>query len=137
MFAKIGVTVKLTSMPRAQFFQKVDQFDVSMHLYGWGGAAVDPGFTLTPVHPQPRFKGPGEFNSGRYKDPALDALIEAAEAEMDPAKRRAAMIAALQKTREAIYVLPLHRQVIPGRPAPTCSPAQPAQRGRGDLDPRR
>ena len=113
MFAKIGVTVKLTSIPRAQFFQKVDQFDVSMHLYGWGGAAIDPGFTLTPVIHSRDSRGRGEFNSGRYKDPALDALIEATEAEMDPAKRRATMIEALQKTREAIYVLPLHRQVIP------------------------
>jgi hypothetical protein len=62
--------VKLTSMPRAQFFQKVDQFDVSMHLYGWGGAAVDPGFTLTRCIHSRDSRGRGEFNSGRYKDPS-------------------------------------------------------------------
>ena len=37
MFAKIGVKVRLNTLPRAHFFQKVDQFDISMHLYGWGG----------------------------------------------------------------------------------------------------
>lgn len=113
MFAKVGVKVRLNAMPRAQFFQKVDQFDISMHLYGWGGAATDPGFTLTPVLHSRDGKGRGDFNSGRYRDPQLDALIEGAEMEMDPAKRRGMMLEALQRVRQSIYVLPLHRQVIP------------------------
>jgi len=113
MFAKVGVKVSLNSMPRAQFFQKVDQFDVSMHLYGWGGAAVDPGFTLTPVIHSRDGKGKGDFNSGRYVDQALDALIDAIEVEMDAAKRRAMMLEAFQRVRENIYTIPLHRQMIP------------------------
>jgi peptide/nickel transport system substrate-binding protein len=48
MLAKIGVKVKLSTLPRAQFFQQVDQLNITMHIYGWGGAAIDPGFTLTP-----------------------------------------------------------------------------------------
>jgi peptide/nickel transport system substrate-binding protein len=113
MLAKVGVKVRLNAMPRAQFFQKVDQFDISMHLYGWGGAATDPGFTLTPVLHSRDGKGRGDFNSGRYKDAKLDALIQAAEVEMDPARRRGLMLEALQIVRQSIYVLPLHRQVIP------------------------
>ena len=113
MFAKVGVKVRLNTMPRAQFFQKVDQFDISMHLYGWGGAAVDPGFTLTPVIHSRDGKGKGDFNSGRYVDPALDAMIDAAEVEMDAVKRRATMVQAFQRVRENIYTIPLHRQMIP------------------------
>ncbi len=113
MLAKIGVKVRLNAMPRAQFFQKVDQFDVSMHLYGWGGAATDPGFTLTPVIHSRDDKGKGDFNSGRYRDDALDRLIDAIEGEMDPDKRRAMMLEAFQRVRDNIYVLPLHRQMIP------------------------
>ncbi len=113
MFAKVGVKVRLNAMPRAQFFQKVDQFDISMHLYGWGGAAVDPGFTLTPVLHSRDGKGRGDFNSGRYVDAELDALIESAEGEMDESKRRALMVRALQRVRQQVYVIPLHRQVIP------------------------
>jgi peptide/nickel transport system substrate-binding protein len=113
MFAKVGVKMSLTSLPRAQFFQKVDQFDVSMHLYGWGGAAIDPGFTLTPVLHGRDGSGRGDFNSGRYKDEALDRMIEAVEVEMDPIRRRARMLEAFQRVRENVYTIPLHRQIIP------------------------
>jgi peptide/nickel transport system substrate-binding protein len=113
MFAKIGVKARLNTMPRAQFFQKVDQFDISMHLYGWGGAAVDPGFTLTPVLHSRDGKGKGDFNSGRYRDEALDRLIDAVEVEMDPARRRAMTLEAFQRVRQDILTIPLHRQMIP------------------------
>ncbi|HEX4763080.1 MAG TPA: ABC transporter substrate-binding protein [Usitatibacter sp.] len=113
MFAKVGVRARVTALPRAQFFQKVDQLDISMHMYGWGGAATDPGFTLTPVIHGRDGKGRGDFNSGRFEDPALDRLIEAVEVEMDPDKRRALMLDAFRRVREQVYVIPLHRQVIP------------------------
>jgi len=113
MFAKVGVRASVTALPRAQFFQKVDQLDVSMHMYGWGGAATDPGFTLTPVIHGRDGKGRGDFNSGRFEDPALDRLIEAIEVEMDPAKRRAMMLDAFTRVRDQVYIIPLHRQVIP------------------------
>jgi peptide/nickel transport system substrate-binding protein len=113
MFAKVGVRTAVNAMPRAQFFQKVDQFDVSMHLYGWGGAATDPGFTLTPVLHSRDGKGRGDFNSGRYRDPDLDRLVEAVELEMDPERRRALILEAFQRARDNVYLIPLHRQVIP------------------------
>jgi peptide/nickel transport system substrate-binding protein len=91
----------------------VDQFDLSMHLYGWGGAVTDPGFTLTPVLHSRDGKGKGDFNSGRYKDDELDRLIDAVELELDPVKRRATMLEALTRIRETLYVIPLHRQLIP------------------------
>jgi peptide/nickel transport system substrate-binding protein len=113
MFAKVGVRVRLNAIPRAQFFQKVDQFDISMHMYGWGGTATDPGFTLTPVLHSPDPRGRGEFNSGRYSDAELDRLIEAAEVELDAGKRRALLLQAFGRVRENVYAIPLHRQVIP------------------------
>jgi len=113
MLAKVGIDMKVNAMPRAQFFQKVDNFDLSMHLYGWGGSAVDPGFTLTPVIHSRDGKGRGDFNSGRYRDDVLDRLVEQAEVEMDVPKRRAIMLEAFKRVRDNFYFLPLHRQVIP------------------------
>jgi peptide/nickel transport system substrate-binding protein len=113
MWAKVGVKVRLEAIPRAQFFQRVDQFDITMHLYGWGGAATDPGFTLIPVVHGRDGKGKGDFNSGRYHDDALDRLIDASETEMDAPRRRDLMLQAFRRARENIYQIPLHRQTIP------------------------
>jgi peptide/nickel transport system substrate-binding protein len=113
MFAKVGVKVRLEALPRAQFFQKVDQLDIGMHLYGWGGPAIDPGFTLTPVLHSRDGKGKGDFNSGRFRDEALDRLVEAAESEVDETRRRAILLEAFTRVRDNIYTIPLHRQLIP------------------------
>lgn len=113
MLSKIGVRTRLTLQPRAQFFQRVDNFDFSFHLYGWGGAPTDPGLTLSPVLSHNNGRGRGDFNSGRFVDPDLDALIGRIETEMDTAKRRTMTLEALQRVRQQIYTLPLHRQVIP------------------------
>jgi len=113
MLAKVGVKVKLSTLPRAQFFQQVDQLNITMHMYGWGGAAIDPGFTLTPVLHGRDGKGNGDFNSGRFIDPVLDRLIEAIAVEIDAAKRRSMMLEAFRRVRDNVYVIPLHRQMIP------------------------
>jgi peptide/nickel transport system substrate-binding protein len=113
MLAKVGVRVKLSTLPRAQFFQQVDQLNVTTHLYGWGGAAIDPGFTLTPVLHGRDAKGRGDYNSGRFRDDELDRLIEASEVEIDPARRRGLMLEAFRKVRDNVYTIPLHRQMIP------------------------
>ena len=113
MFAKVGVKVALVLLPRAQFFQKVDQTDFAIHLYGWGGAPTDPALVLGPVLHSFDGKGKGDFNSGKFEDAELDALIDASAVEMDPAKRAALMEQALRRVRDNVYTIPLHRQVIP------------------------
>jgi peptide/nickel transport system substrate-binding protein len=113
MFAKIGIRARLTLLPRAQFFQKVDQFDFSAHLYGWGGAVTDPGFTLLPLLHGRDGTGKGDFNSGRVRDETLDALIDRSEVELDAARRGALILEALERVRRNVYTIPLHRQIIP------------------------
>src|SRR5260221_3741839 len=108
MFAKIGVKGRLDSLPRAQFFQRVHQFDLSMHLYGWGGAATDSGFTPIPVIHRRDGKRQGGVKSGRFIDPALDRMIDDSQVEMDPAKRRTKKLVALHRQRDHPYTLPLN-----------------------------
>jgi peptide/nickel transport system substrate-binding protein len=113
MFARVGIRARLNALPRAQFFQKVEQLDFSMHMYGWGGAVTDPGRTLMPVLHSFDGKGKGDFNSGRFKDEALDQLIDRADVEMDPKARALLLTEAMMIVKEKSYTIPLHRQVIP------------------------
>ena len=54
----------------------------------------------------------GGDNDGRYSDPDLDHLIDAASREMKPALRASLIGAALQRVAERFYYLPLHRQML-------------------------
>jgi peptide/nickel transport system substrate-binding protein len=113
MFAKVGVRTSLVLQPRAQFFQKVDQGDFALHLYGWGGAPTDPALVLGPVLHSFDGRGKGDFNSGKFRDAELDRLIDASDGEMDAARRGALLEQALQRARAGVYTIPLHRQFIP------------------------
>ena len=47
---KIGVKVKVLARCRAStYFPKLEKFDTSMYMLGWGGAVTDAETTLTPV----------------------------------------------------------------------------------------
>ena len=103
MWAKIGVDTKLVTLPRAQYFPKLEKFDTSIYMLGWGGASTDAIFTLQPVLSTHSGKGDGDFNYGRYtngpavrragrRDQGRDERREAARADparADDAQRRA------------------------------------------------
>ncbi len=66
MWQKIGVTVKVAAIPRVTYFPKLEKFDTSMYMLGWGGSVTDAETTLTPVmrNLQPT-GGIGSYNYGR------------------------------------------------------------------------
>jgi len=114
MWAKAGLHVNVETSPKAIYFQKCERLDVSAYMIGWGGAAVDPIFTLKPVlHARTASDGAGDSNFGNYRVPELDALTDRIESEMDPAKRQQMIREAIAVVQREIPVLPLHRQVIP------------------------
>ena len=49
MLAKIGVKTKVNTQPRATYFPKLEKYDTSMYMLGWGGAITDAQTTLSPV----------------------------------------------------------------------------------------
>ena len=49
MWAQIKVKVKVNAMPRATYFPRLEKYDFSMYMLGWGGAVTDAETTLTPV----------------------------------------------------------------------------------------
>ena len=114
MLARIGIRAKLTTQPRATYFPRLEKYDMSFYMLGWGGAVTDAQPTLSPVlRSYDKATGQGNYNYGRYSDAKLDTLIDAAAKEMSPDKRADLIRQALIMHNENVYHVPLHRQVIP------------------------
>jgi peptide/nickel transport system substrate-binding protein len=113
MLAKVGVTVKVNAIPRAQYFPKAQQMDVSFCMLGWGGATTDAIFTLQPVLHSRNDKGDGDYNWGNYKDAAFDAMIDDAKGDVDAKHRQETINKAMQYFHNNVFMIPLHLQVIP------------------------
>ncbi|GIK87873.1 MAG: ABC transporter substrate-binding protein [Betaproteobacteria bacterium] len=113
MWTKVGVNTRLVTLPRAQYFPKLEKLDTSVYMLGWGGASTDAIFTLQPVLSTHNGKGDGDFNYGRYSNPKFDAIVAEVKVEMNAEKRLALIRRALEIHNAEIHHIPLHRQVIP------------------------
>ncbi len=114
MWAQLKVKVRVSAMPRATYFPKLEKYDFSMYMLGWGGAITDAETTLTPVlRNNLGDKGIGFYNYGRAKNDKADALAAQSSVEADPKKREELVKAALREFKDNVIVIPLHRQVIP------------------------
>jgi len=113
MWARIGVKTKLASEGMATFIQKVQNFDSSAYLLGWGVATFDAQYSLQSLA-RTRTTGPdGNFNFARVSDPQVDKLVDAMKTETDVAKRNAMIREALVRTRDEYLFVPLHHQLRP------------------------
>ena len=114
MLTRVGIQTRVTALPRANYFPKLEKHDTSFFMLGWGGAITDAQTTLSPVLRSPDEKtGNGSFNYGRYVNPKLDALIDAAAVEMNVEKRRQIIWDVLKEHNAQVHHVPLHRQMIP------------------------
>jgi peptide/nickel transport system substrate-binding protein len=83
-------------------------------MLGWGGAITDAETTLTPVlRNNQGDKGIGFYNYGHARNDKADALAAQSSVEPDAKKREALVKAALTEFKDAVAIIPLHRQVIP------------------------
>ena len=113
MWAQIKVKVKVNAMPRSTYFPKLEKYDTSLYMLGWGGAVTDAETTLTPVMRNLGEKGVGLYNYGRSRNDKFDALAAQSSVEADAKKREELIKTALREWREQVHTIPLHRQVIP------------------------
>ncbi|HEX7439701.1 MAG TPA: ABC transporter substrate-binding protein [Caldimonas sp.] len=114
MWAQLKVKVKVVAQPRATYFPKLEKYDFSMYMLGWGGAVTDAETVLTPVlRNNLGDKGIGFYNYGHSRNDKFDALAAQSSVEADPKKREELVKAALREYKDQFTTLPLHRQVIP------------------------
>jgi peptide/nickel transport system substrate-binding protein len=113
MWAKAGVRVRLNAMPFATFIAKIQNFDTSAYMLGWGVATFDALYTLQSLVKTKTGGAEGSFNLGRISNAKLDTTIDAIKIATDPKARDALLREGLVETRDMHYYVPIHHQLRP------------------------
>ncbi len=113
MWTKAGFKPKLNAMPFANFIAKIQNFDSSAYLLGWGVATFDAQYSLQSLVRTKTTGAQGNFNLGRVSDPKLDTTIDAIGIATDPRARDALLREGLVNTRDQYYYVPIHHQLRP------------------------
>ncbi len=113
MWARIGVKVRLVTEGMATFIVKVQNFDTSAYMLGWGVATYDAQYSLQSLVRTKTTGADGNFNFGKVSDAKLDQLVDAMKTETDIPKRNGLIREALLRTKDEVLVIPIHHQVRP------------------------
>jgi len=111
MLAKINIKVNLKTMPKAQYWDEFDAQVADIQMIGWHSDTEDSGnFTEFLGMCPNKETGYGQYNSGNYCNPKIDALTLGAQSETDLDKR-AEMLKEIERIlyNDAAYV-PFHWQ---------------------------
>nr|WP_284380199.1 ABC transporter substrate-binding protein [Amylibacter marinus] len=111
MLSKIGITVDLQTLPKAQYWPEFDARAADMMMIGWHADTEDSAnFHQFLSACADKTSGNGQYNAGNYCNPEADKLMDMANAETDIAKRREH----LQRLEQILYdeaaYIPLHWQ---------------------------
>lgn len=108
--ALVGIRVEVNARPKDDFYELLESS--RFYLFGWAVEYVDSGEALDSLlHSRQTGAAPlGTNNFEGLADPLLDRLIEYADAERDPEKRRELQAAAMRRAAELRAVLPLEIQ---------------------------
>ena len=113
MLGRVGITVTLNTMPKAQFFPKLFAHQSSFWMFGWIPTTYDAMHVLiNTTATRDGANNRGAFNHGGFSDPAVDALITQAQVEFDPARRNALIGEALAKAADDVAWIPLYQQSL-------------------------
>jgi peptide/nickel transport system substrate-binding protein len=109
MLAQIGVRVKPNSVSFTNIFPKLEKFDTSFYIMGYGAATVDAFSVLQGLVKSVDEKrtGTSTSNFGRYQNPTLDVLIDKVSREPDMNVRNGLIREALTITRDDLALIPL------------------------------
>lgn len=108
MLREAGFELRINTMEFASSLQAATRGEFETYLIGWSGRVDPDGNSWTFIHSR------GPQNDGRYANPEVDRLLDAARAEPDAAKRRdlyaQIWAIAIRQDRSRIYLW--HRKNI-------------------------
>lgn len=105
-WTRIGLQVAIEAVPGTVFFgaASTQKYSAFIAQYGTEEALVGP---RVMIHTSDPARGMGAANRTRYSNPAIDAVIQKAAIEMDPAKRIALTQQALEMTIDEQAFIPV------------------------------
>lgn len=106
MLSRIGIKVTVTAVPVAVFYGPARKNEFTMPQIGWGNLTGDAGQVLRDA-----LKTGLINNYGRWSNSSFDKLIDAAEAEIDLARREEHLRQATRIAIEDVAIIPTHWQV--------------------------
>ncbi|HEX4857916.1 MAG TPA: ABC transporter substrate-binding protein, partial [Usitatibacteraceae bacterium] len=112
MFSRIGLDVKVETMPASVYFNRATKLEFGVMLLGWGTESNEQGSAmrslLATYNPD---KGMGVTNRGRYSNPAFDKMLADALVTMDDKKREGLIQQAAEAVMGDVGLIPIHYEV--------------------------
>lgn len=113
MLAQIGIRAKLNLIPLTNIFPKLEKFDTSLYISGYGASTMD---AFSPMQSLMRTvnekaTGSSTSNFGRYSNRQYDALLEKISREQDMKVRDTLIRDALTIVRDDLPLIPLIQTV--------------------------
>lgn len=109
MLSQVGIRTTLRVSTPNLFFPKLTQASASFVEFGWT-AQPDAYGSLNGLFRSHEARGLGSFNAGRYRNPKLDAVIDAIRVEPDLDRRRRMVGQALSLIAADLPYVPLYRR---------------------------
>jgi peptide/nickel transport system substrate-binding protein len=111
MWTRLGVRTTVDAQPYATFITRATRRDFPAALLTWGNSTGEASVVLNSVlRTVDRDRGHGAANRVLYSNPAMDALVAAAEGEMDAARREELLRQAQRVALDDVALVPLYLQ---------------------------
>lgn len=111
MLSQIGIRVDLRTMPITQYWPEYDTRQADMALIGWHADTEDTAnFFQYLTMCRDDATGAGQYNFGSYCNEEIDAMIKAADVELDTDRRSSMLQEAEAKLRDDAGFIPIHWQ---------------------------
>ena len=107
MLARIGVTVKLDAIPKAQHFPKIQKRTSDFYMLGWGVPTLDSHYVFSYL-----LDAEGSWNATGYNNARVNEITSTIATETDIEKRTMLIDEAWNIVREEKPYLPIHHQVL-------------------------
>ena len=111
MLARVGMRVRVETLPAAAYFTKARNGEFGFALLGWGSFGADLALRALVATPNPE-KGYGTWNWGHYSNPQVDRMVEQGLAALDEKQRARLAGQAMALAMQDYAVIPLHHQIV-------------------------